>query len=273
MKRFWRFFVCGLLIACMVSGQSFAMETDGQEKWFASDDGMVEIKVVSLKETTYPSYELTLVLRLDGVESKAISYNYDLTNAFNYFINENPSYKNRKIKATTEGVFNSFKYQRGTQYVSILQVKIGGTLDWTFTTPIDLSTTFPDEFVNYDVLNAAACVSKYAEFLLNPSTLKVDEVMVHDSKEEKGITYYTFKMSAENKMGGMTSSYTVGRYDTSVGKFDLIDIDADKPSDSEIVFNGTNTSTTALSVLMDWMLGYESAQEISVASVMGRVYY
>ena len=236
--------------------------------WFVSDDNMLEVRFISLEETTYPEFTLKLQFRLDGeLESETFSYYYDLTSLFNSYIAKNPSYKNRKVKVTSEGIFVHLKSLRGTQFESKFKVTFGKDAEYFLTANIDLATIYPDEFVNYDVLNAAEIINKYKEYLLNPSSMEVSEVSVHQSSSSENITYYTISISAQNRMGGKTNSTIVGRYIIEKGRYDIFRVDLSDIGDSEFVFKDTGISGSIMDTLLDWSGNLDSKVTLPINQI------
>lgn len=257
-KRFVTYLVATMLILIAFTGSA-------ANDWFVSDDNTLEVRFVSLDETTYPEFTLKLQFRLDGeLESETFSYYYDLASLFNSYISNNPSYKNRKVKVTSAGIFAHLKSLRGTQYESKLKVTFGKDAEYFLTANIDLSTIFPNDFVNYDVLNATEIVNKYKEYLLNPSSMVVSEAYVHQSSSSENITYYTISISAQNRMGGNTNSTIVGRYNIEKGRYDIFRVDLSDIGDSEFVYQDTGIAGSVMDALLDWIDNMDSKVKLSI---------
>ena len=207
-----------LTIILLVSLTSTVYAED--KKWYKSSDGVVEVKFVSFEEKDYPKYTLKLQLRIAGeTETATISSTYDLSSWVTSFVKNNPSYKNRKVKVTTDGTFNGFAQKSDTTYEISVKVAVGGKSGYRLTNTIDLSEVFPDDFVNYDIINIATCIEAHVNLLLNSSSYSISNASVIESRKYTDIVYYLYTITAQNRLGGNSSNYIVVFFNKSTGKF------------------------------------------------------
>ncbi|MBQ4089955.1 MAG: hypothetical protein IJC56_08800 [Clostridia bacterium] len=227
------FFIITMFLSTCHAYAEEVVNTDG---WYLSSDEMLEIKFVSLEEDNYPNYKLTLQYRLHGEQESALqTFNYDLTSTINQYISQNATNKNRKAKVTSDGVFTKFDYQVGTIYSVSLSIEIGGSLKLHLLSDVDLSVIFPDDFVNYDIINIVSCINAHRNALLNSSSFTIADTKVVTSKKYDNIVYYTYNLTAQNRMGGNSTNAMIAIFDTSTGKFSLFVFDLDNLLDPDTI--------------------------------------
>ena len=251
-----------LMIILLISSASVYAE---DYKWFKSSDGVVEVKFVSLEESNYPEYRLKLKVRIVGEtkEETLISY-YDLSSWVTSFVKKNPSYSNRKVKVTSDGTFDSFKQESGTIYKIEINTAVGGENDYILIKKLDLSDTFPDDFVNYDIINIAACIKAHVGLLLNASSYSISDPAVMISKKYENIVYYFYDITAQNRMGGNSTNMIFVIFNTATGKYDSFNL----TTDDFVVKNGSGLALgNALVEMMD--LDYDA--HFSVDSIMAKL--
>lgn len=252
-----------LMIILLISSASVYAE---DYKWFKSSDGVVEVKFVSLEESNYPEYRLKLKVRIVGEtkEETLIGY-YDLSSWVTSFVKKNPSYSNRKVKVTSDGTFDSFKQESGTIYKIELNTAVGGENDYILMKTLDLSDTFPDDFVNYDIINIAACIKAHVGVLLNASSYSISDASVVESKKYEDIVYYFYTITAQNRMGGNSSNQIVVFFNRKTGKYESYNLTTNKyviKGDSGVVWYN------AMKELLDIS---DEVTELSVTSIMAKV--
>lgn len=249
----------------------YAEEVVNADGWYLSSDEMIEVKFISLEEANYPIYKLTLQYRLDGEqESELQTYNFDLTGAINQYISQNTANQNRKAKVTSDGVFTKFDYQVGTIYSARLSIQIGGSLTWGLHSDIDLSVIFPEDFVNYDIINIASCINAHKNALLNSSSYSIRDTKVVASKQYDNIVYYTYRMAAQNRMGGNSTNEMMAIFNTSTGKFTLFVYDLDDILDPDIITYDV-TTPAYLDALVEYTDISDEAVKLSVDAVAKRL--
>lgn len=244
---------------------SISVFAEGQN-WHKSSDGVVEIMFVSLKERNYPKYTLELQARLSGdTQVKTLLTSYDLSSLVTSFVKNNPSYNNRKLKITSDGSFNSFRLESGTTYTATLNIKVAGESGHTLQFKIDLSDTFPDDFVNYDVINIASCIRAHVNLLLNSSSYSISAPSVVASKNYNDIVYYFYNITAQNRMGGNTTNRIVVFFNVSTGRYDSYNL----TTNEDIVKGGSGiiwiNAMRELTAIADY------ATPLSVDSIMAKV--
>lgn len=261
------FMITIVLSTCHVYAEK-VVNTDG---WYLSSDKMIEVKFISLEEANYPDYKLTLQYRLDGEqESELQTYIFDLTSVINQYISQNTTNKNRKAKVTSDGIFTEFDYQVGTIYSASLSIKIGGSLTVKLLPDVDLSVIFPDDFVNYDIINIVSCINAHKNALLNSSSYSIGDTKVVASKQYDNIVYYSYHLTAQNRMGGNTTNEMLAIFDTSTGKFTLFVYDLDDILDPDIITYDV-TTPAYLDALVEYTGISDEAVKLSVDAIAKRL--
>ena len=214
-------FLLVLLIVCVCCQIGFAEDIDNNT-WLMSDDGVVEIRLVSFEEDTYPTYQSTYQLRLDGETMSAIhSSSYDLTTWVNSYASNNPEYNSRKVPIKVAEQFSELQHLRGTMYRATISASVGkdDNFSYSLITTIDLARLYPDEFVNYDIIQAASMIKELKEALYNPDSFTLRSAMLYVPDETPEIQLYVFEVSAQVRAGGINTITCIARYDSSTSNY------------------------------------------------------
>lgn len=214
-----------------------------EDGWYMSSDGMVEVKIVSFEETSYPEYELKVQYRIDEETVSDISVaRYALTSFVNEYVHSNPSYKNQKVPISTTGNIENFTQKRNTVYEYDFAIIIGEDEKEILSWRLDLAALFPDKYMNYDAINVAACIKSYLN-ARNISQYSIGSVKVVDSKKYEDITYYSYEVIPKNVYGNNISDTMIAAYNTTTGSYTLFTCDSEYTSVSAMVVNGVTSPT------------------------------
>lgn len=250
-----------MCVCCYAATAEDITEDIDEETWFMSDDGMVEIRLVSFEEDTYPNFKMRWQLRLDGETlSDPWRSPYDLSAAIEKYVSNNPSYQNRKVPISTEDKFHVFRHLRGTMYEATLIVYAGkdNAISLTLNNArIDLARIFPDEFVNYDVIRATSMLKEIKKAFYNPDSMKLRSTTLYISDDNPDIQYFCFELSGQVQAGGTNIVTNIARYDDKTGDYLIYDV----TSENLIATNYRNTGNLELDILVQYMdkfKGYHS---------------
>lgn len=190
--------------------------------WIMSDSGDLEIKLVDMDLSSYPTCELSVQFRIDQEKESAIFLStQNLAEFIDSALMSYPELSNRKLKI--EILKDSIKLYRdtGTYYTLSQDFAIQRKFIATKYAQIDIASVFPDDFVNYDVIRANAafseCTHKY-----NITTADIGTVNAYDSADKKRIIF-CFTVLQTNLVN--LPKYIYAFYNTESGMIDIAQSD------------------------------------------------
>lgn len=190
-----------------------------ESEWYKSDDGVLEVQVVSFEEKAYPQYTLQLCFRLDGSKvSDAWNCSFNLSSVISQYATNHPEMKNRKISITYEGEIKSFKFISGTNYEIILPVLVGKDKTVDLSIPMDAVTFFPNDFVNTDAMRIAGVLNDIKASFINPESFELLEAVIAEP-------FFAVHVAGSNKMGGKSTTWFAGKFSSETGEYYAVNTD------------------------------------------------
>lgn len=204
-----------LLLAALMVLLAFPVQGGAEtNEWYASEDGEIEVRLVSWEAGVYPQYEVQLQFRLD--QSKESDIWIETIQIESDALTDS----GRRVKATSSGNFCSFSRLKstmyGTKYRVRLQYEIGEEVhEKNFS--VDMAMVFPDDFINMNAYYAGQCLKKIEGHLGDYSSYMLYGVPMYVSKEYSDTLYFVFNMNVEYRGGGQKSENVCASYNTSTG--------------------------------------------------------
>ena len=209
MKKILSLFLSMLLL----TSQCIAIaENEDNEEWFASDDGVLNARIQSVDTTSYSDITLTTAIDNNEIaDSSTSTWHWDLSALISEFAASNPSYGNRRIPITIKEI-SSFEYLRGTTYRLLIDYTIGRNDEFSGRLAIssfDLADFWPEEYVNYDLMQAISYLKEIKKGMYNPSSLVLREARLYFNPSNPDVLFYYFDISGQVKAGGTSKEICI----------------------------------------------------------------
>ena len=180
-------------------------------EWFKSDDGVLEARLISFEETSYPKYTIKVQYRIDGAnESEIYEYTYNLSSDITQYVTKHPELKNRKIPVSFVGEKIELIKTAETSYVLTIPLMIDDAQTVVLNEAVAVDIIYPNDFVNFDAMRIATLLNDVKASFINPDSFELLEAVIAEP-------FFAFHVSGENRMGGKTTSVYAGKFFPETG--------------------------------------------------------